>query len=217
MNRVKSKEIAFFNLLKSLVSPNIKNEVIEYSISAEDLKEKMHLDRKIISSFLKKLNEDGLIDILEDTDDRLDLHFEKTHDKLLEFISIDDLDGVINDIKDFISRNIKHFQFHVSHELFSGYAKQAYEGIEREGPLFDMSEIIEKGVNDIFNKEEVIVYVNRRLFDISSEADEKDLDVLEGIFYCCLNLPPMENPFYITIFLAKLCFEMEIYKREKIS
>lgn len=217
MNRIKSKEVAFFNLLKSLVSPNIKNEVVEYSISSDDLKEKMDMDRQIISSFLMKLQADGLVDILENTDDRVDLHFERTHDKLLEFMTIDDLDHIIKDIKDFISRNIKHFKFHVSHDVFTKYALETIEGMESEGPAFDMSDIIERGVNDIFNREEVTIYVNRKLFDICSDANEEDLDILEGIFYCCLNLPVIENPFFITLFLAKLCFEMELCKREKIS
>jgi|GEM_PF-1687167 len=217
MNRGKSKEVAFFNLLKSLVSPNIKNEVLEYSISVEDLKEKMFMDKKIISGFLQKLQEDGLLDILENTDDRVDLHFERTHDKVLEFMSVDDLDNIIMNIKDFISRNITHFRFHVSQDIFNSYAQESLEGIEKEGPAFDMSGIIERGVNDIFNREEVIVSVNRKLFDICTEAKEEDLEILEGIFYCCLNLPPMENPFYITLFLAKLCFQMEMSKREKIS
>ena len=217
MNRGKSKEVAFFNLLKSLISPNIKNEVLEYSISVEDLKEKMSMDKKIISSFLGKLQEDGLLQVLENTDDRVDLHFEKTHDKLLEFMTVDDLDDVILDIKDFISRNIVHFQFHVPSKVFNDYAQEALVRQEAEGIDFDMTDIIERGVNDIFNREETIVYVNRKLFDIANEAKEEDLKVLEGIFYCCLNLPPVENPFYITLFVAKLCFQMEMCKREMIS
>ena len=217
MNRVKSKEIAFFNLLKSLVSPNIKNEILEYSISVDDLKEKMSLDKKIISSFLLKLQKDGLLDILENTDDRVDIHFEKTHDKLLEFMSIDDLDHTIRNIKNFISRNISHFQFHIPRKAFDGYAEEALKRMEIEGDEFDMSDLIEKGVEDIFNKEDTLVYVNRKLFDIASEAKEEDLEELEGIFYCSLNLPPMENPFYITLFLAKVAFDMEVCKRSKSS
>jgi hypothetical protein len=212
MNRLKSRELAFFNLLKSFISPNIKNESLDYTVSVEDLQEKMDMDRKIISSFIQKLQNEGLIEILEKTEERLDLHFERTHDKLLEFISYDEVESTIVDMKEFISRNLYDFDFHVSKPHMISYAKEALEGIEKYGDSFDMSDIIEKGVNDVFNKEEVILRINRILFKICEKADESDLNTLESIFYCSINLPVIENPFYITVFLTKLCFEMENIK-----
>ncbi|WP_319370567.1 hypothetical protein [uncultured Ilyobacter sp.] len=213
MNRLKSRELAFFNLLKSLISPNIKNESIDYVVSIEDLQKKMHIDRQIISQFIKKLQEDGLVDILEETDTRLNMHFEKTHEKLLEFISLDEVESTIKDIKEFIGRNLRFFNFTTSEEYTKKYAEEALERMEKDGEDFDMTDIIEKGVNDVFNKESVMVEINKILFTICENAEEKDLNVLESIIYCSLNLPAVENPFYITLFLTKLCFEIEFLKR----
>ncbi|ADO82855.1 hypothetical protein [Ilyobacter polytropus] len=213
MDRVKSRELAFFNLLKSLISPNIKNESIDYVVSIDDLQQKMHMDRQIISSFIKKLQEDGLVDILEQTDTRINVHFERTHEKLLEFISLDEVESTIIDIKEFIGRNLKFFNFTTSEEYTKKYAEEALKGMEKYGENFDMTDIIEKGVNDVFNKEEVMVRINEILFAICENAEEKDLNILESIIYCSLNLPVVENPFYITLFLTKLCFEIEFLKR----
>lgn len=213
MDILRSKELAFFNLLKSLISPNIKNESIDYVVSIEDLQQKMHMDRQIISSFIAKLQEDSLLDILEKTDTRLDIHFEKTHEKLLEFIGLDDVESTIIDIKEFIGRNLRFFNFTTSEEHTRKYAEEALERMEKYGEDFDMTDIIEKGVNDVYNKENVIVEINRIIFTICENACEKDLNTLESIIYCCLNLPAVENPFYITLFLTKLCFEIEFLKR----
>ncbi|WP_320046578.1 hypothetical protein [uncultured Ilyobacter sp.] len=213
MDRLKSRELAFFNLLKSLISPNIKNESIDYTVSIEDLQQKMHMDRQIISTFIAKLQEDGLVDILEKNESRMDMHFERTHEKLLEFVSLDEVESTIKDIKEFIGRNLKFFDFTTSRDHTRKYAEEALERMEKDGEDFDMTDIIEKGVNDVFNKENVIVEINRIIFTICENADEKDLNILESIIYCSLNLPAVENPFYITLFLTKLCFEIEFLKR----
>lgn len=210
---MKSRELAFFNLLKSFISPNIKNESLDYAISVEELQDKMHMDRKIISSFIHKLQNEGLIEVLDETDTRLDLHFERTHDKLLEFISFDEVESTIVDMKEFISRNLPYFDFPVPSPHMTGYAKEALKGIQKYGDSFDMSDIIERGVNDVCNKEDVMTRVNRILFTICEKADEADLNTLESIFYCSINLPPIENPFYITLFLTKLCFQIENLKK----
>ncbi|WP_372714460.1 hypothetical protein [Ilyobacter sp.] len=213
MDRLKSRELAFFNLLKSLISPNIKNESIDYVVSIDDLQQKMQMDRQIISTFIAKLQKDGLVDILEESDTRIDLHFERTHEKLLEFVSLDEVESTIIEIKEFIGRNLRFFNFTTSKEYTKKYAEEALERMEKYGEDFDMSDIIEKGVNDVFNKENVMVDINRILFTICENAEEKDLNTLESIIYCSLNLPAVENPFYITLFLTKLCFEIEFLKR----
>ena len=213
MDRLKSRELAFFNLLKSLISPNIKNESIDYVVSIDDLQQKMQMDRQIISTFIAKLQKDGLVDILEESDTRIDLHFERTHEKLLEFVSLDEVESTIIEIKEFIGRNLRFFNFTTSKEYTKKYAEEALERMEKYGEDFDMSDIIEKGVNDVFNKENVMVEINRILFTICENAEEKDLNTLESIIYCSLNLPAVENPFYITLFLTKLCFEIEFLKR----
>ncbi len=213
MDRLKSRELAFFNLLKSLISPNIKNESIDYVVSIDDLQQKMQMDRQIISTFIAKLQKDGLVDILDESDTRIDLHFERTHEKLLEFVSLDEVESTIIEIKEFIGRNLRFFNFTTSKEYTKKYAEEALERMEKYGEDFDMSDIIEKGVNDVFNKENVMVDINRILFTICENAEEKDLNTLESIIYCSLNLPAVENPFYITLFLTKLCFEIEFLKR----
>lgn len=71
MNKNISEDIAFFNLLKGLIAPKLGNETLDYSISVSDLANKIEIDTKIISKFLKKLKEDGLVDILNEVDGML--------------------------------------------------------------------------------------------------------------------------------------------------
>ena len=51
MNKNISQDIAFFNLLRGLIAPTLRNETLDYNISISNLANKMDMDIKIISKF----------------------------------------------------------------------------------------------------------------------------------------------------------------------
>lgn len=209
MNKNISEDIAFFNLLKGLIAPKLGNETLNYSISISDLSNKMEIDIKIISKFLKKLQENGLVEILNEVDGNVYLHFEKTHDKLLEIISVDAVEEKISDMSDFIKKKISYFNINSTNEYIPRYALEIKNLMDENGPDTDISEIISRGIKEILNEEKNRTLLNKTIFEIAKEADEDDLKSLEEIIYYKLNLPVEENPFYVTLFLTAISYKIQ--------
>ncbi len=209
MNNIKSKDIAFFNLLKGLIAPKLGNEAMDYKFSISDLANKMELDHKIISNFLKKLQKDGLVDVLNDVNGESYLHFEKTHDKLLEIVSVDAIEEKISGISDFIEKKISYFHLDEPMEILPKYALEVKELIKKFGPKADLSDVISRGVKDIFSYEENRNALNKIIFEIAKDGDEEDLRCLEEIIYYRLNLPIEEDPFHITLFLTAISYKIQ--------
>lgn len=208
MNKNMSEDIAFFNLLRGLVAPTLQNESLDYNISISDLSNKMDMDIKIISKFLKKLNEDGLVDVLNGVNGNINIHFEKTHDKLLEIVSIDAVEEKISNMSDFINKKISHFHI-ITNGNISKYATEIKKLIDEKGPNTDISGVISRGIKDMLSKEENRTLLNKTIFEIAKEADEDDLKKLEEIIYYKLNLPMEENPFYVTLFLTAVSYKIQ--------
>lgn len=209
MNKNISEDIAFFNLLKGLIAPKLGNETLNYSISISDLSNKMEIDIKIISKFLRKLQENGLVEVLKEVDGNVYLHFEKTHDKLLEIISIDAVEEKISNMSDFIKKKISYFNVNNTNEYIQRYALEIKNLMDKNGPNADISDIISKGVKDILSEEKNRTLLNKTIFEIAKEADEEDLKSLEEIIYYKLNLPVEENPFYVTLFLTAISYKIQ--------
>lgn len=209
MNKNISEDIAFFNLLKGLIAPKLGNETLNYNISISDLSNKMEIDIKIISKFLKKLQENGLVEILNEVDGNVYLHFEKTHDKLLEIISVDAVEEKISDMSDFIKKKISYFNINSTNEYIPRYALEIKNLMDENGPDTDISEIISRGIKEILNEEKNRTLLNKTIFEIAKEADEDDLKSLEEIIYYKLNLPVEENPFYVTLFLTAISYKIQ--------
>ena len=210
MNKKISEDIAFFNLLKGLVAPKLGNEALNYSISISDLANKMEIDIKIISTFLKKLQEDGLIDVLSNVDGKVNLHFEKTHDKLLEIVSVDAIEEKISHLNDFIEKKMSYFNINDAKEYISKYALEIKALMDKEGKDVDINEIISRGIKEILGEDKNRTLLNKTIFEIAKEADEEDLKRLEEIIYYKLNLPIEENPFYVTLFLIAVSYQIKI-------
>jgi len=209
MDKSISEEIAFFNLLKGLIAPKLENESMDYNVSIDDLSTKMEIDIKIISKFLKQLQDDGLVDILKEVDGNISLHFEKSHDKLLEIISIDAVEEKISNMNDFIKKKISYFPMNNKNEYITGYALEIKNLMEKEGPNVDINHIISKGIKEILSKEKNRTLLNKTIFEIAKTADEDDLKKLEEIIYYKLNLPMEENPFYVTLFLTAVSYKIQ--------
>lgn len=204
-----SEDIAFFNLLRGLIAPKLGNETLDYTISISDLANKMEMDIKIISKFLKKLKEDGLVNVLNGVDGNVNLHFEKTHDKLLEIISIDAVEETISDLSDFIEKKKSYFNINYENEYIPRYALEIKNLMDEKGQNTDISDLISRGIQEILSEEKNRTLLNKTIFEIAKEADEDDLKELEEIIYFKLNLPVEENPFYVTLFLTAISYQIQ--------
>jgi len=209
MNKNISEDIAFFNLLKGLIAPTLENETLDYSVSVKDLADKMEIDIKIISKFLKKLKEDGLVDVLNGKNGNVNLHFEKTHDKLLEIISIDEVEEKISNMSDFINKKISYFKISDTSEYILRYATEIKNLMDEKGKNADINEIISRGIKEILGEDKNRTLLNKIVFEIAKEADEDDLKRLEEIIYYKLNLPIEENPFHVTLFLTAISYKIQ--------
>ncbi|MGB6127840.1 MAG: hypothetical protein WBG30_03735 [Psychrilyobacter sp.] len=209
MNKNISEDIAFFNLLKGLIAPKLGNETFNYNLSISDLSNKMEIDIKIISKFLKKLQGNGLVEILKEVDGSVYLHFEKTHDKLLEIISIDAVEEEISHMSDFIKKKIAYFHINDSNTFITQYALEIKILLDEKGPDADISDIISRGIKDILSEEKNRTLLNKTIFEIAKKADDDDLKILEEIIYYKLNLPVEENPFLVTLFLTAISYKIQ--------
>lgn len=209
MNKNISEDIAFFNLLKGLIAPKLGNEALDYTISISDLANKMEIDIKIISNFLRKLQEDGLVGVLNGVDGNVNLHFEKTHDKLLEIISIDAVEEKISNMSDFIEKKISYFNINDTKKYIPKYALEVKNLMDEKGQNADINEIISRSIKEILSEEKNRTLLNKIIFEIAKEADEDDLKRLEEIIYYKLNLPVEENPFYVTLFLTAVSYQIQ--------
>lgn len=209
MNKNISEDIAFFNLLKGLIAPRLGNEILDYSVSISDLANKMDIDIKIISKFLIKLKEDGLVGVLNGIDGNVNLHFEKTHDKLLEIISIDAVEEKISNMSDFINKKISYFNINDTNEYILRYALEIKNLMDEKGKDADISEIISRGIREILSEDKNRTLLDKTIFEIAKEADEEDLKSLEEIIYYKLNLPVEENPFHVTLFLTAISYKIQ--------
>jgi len=212
MDQKKYEAIAFFNILRELIAPKIKNEELNYNISIDDLANKIQMDKKIISKFLEKLNTNGIVKIdnmNSKIEENLNIQFENTHDKLLEIVSIDGIDKKISDLSHFINNKISYFNLNGNDFSIIDYALEIKDRIDREGENVDIRDIIARGISTIMSNKENKMRLNRILFDIAKDANKEDLKNLEEILYYEFNLPIEENPFYVTLFLTGVSYKIQ--------
>lgn len=211
MKIIKSKELAFFNMLGKLITLDTNESQENVTLSYSDLQKKMELDRLLISSFLEKLREDKIIEIVKNDETSVCLNFNRTHEKLLEFICPDDLDTVLNEINEFIFKYIHLFNFSQSYNIIVETAKKMKAALDKD-PKSDLSSFIREGIQTMYGHPMVAFYYSKFFFELAEKIDEEDQGILEDIIYYFFNLPYEENPFITTTFLAQVAFQIEALK-----
>ncbi|MCJ8342260.1 MAG: hypothetical protein MJH09_05360 [Cetobacterium sp.] len=211
-----SEELIFFNLLKELLVPNLKNESAVVSLSLQDLHDKTEIDKQVISGMISKLQKDGLITFAAygNEADEITLHFDRTHDKIFEFLPHEDLENILADINKFIFENMNLFTFNISHNTSKKYAKLIQERLNKN-PEADINDLLRKGINELYSQKEFIIKLFKILYNIAKNANKENQELIEKIIYCFFNLPIDENPFITTLFLARISFELEMLKLQK--
>ncbi|MGL6101463.1 MAG: hypothetical protein ACRC0G_17825, partial [Fusobacteriaceae bacterium] len=211
MEIIKSKELAFFNMLGKLITLNTKENHENVTLSYSDLQKKMELDKILISSFLEKLKDDKIIEIIKNDETSVSINFVKTHEKLLEFISPGDLDSVISEINEFIFKYINLFNFDQTYNTIVETAKKMKSALDKN-PKSDLSSFIREGIQELYSHPLVAFYYSKFFFELAEKIDKEDQKTLENIIYYFFNLPYEENPFITTTFLAQVSFQIEALK-----
>lgn len=212
MEIIRSKELAFFNMLGKLITLNTNQNTEEnITLSYNDMQKKMELDKIIISSFLEKLRDDKIIDIVKDDSTSVSINFNKTHEKLLEFIHPDDLDTVINEINEFIFKYIQLFNFSQTYPIVKDTAKKMKTAMDKN-PHADLSPYIRAGIQSQYSNPGISFHYSKFFFEVAEKIDDEDQKILEDIIYYFYNLPYHENPFITTVFLAQVAFQIEALK-----
>lgn len=206
MEKKITKEVAFFNLLKSLIPTNMKYS--HCNISYKDLEEKMELDKLIIRNSIQNLESDSFIEILNETEDSININFQRTYDNLIEVFTVEDIDHLIIDMQDFIQRRPEYFRVFEENSWIDRYALEAKELFDLHGHDANINHIIKQGITDFFSQDANILKIKKSIFDICELADNEDLKALEAVLFCQFNFPVEENPFYVTLFLSKLFLKM---------
>lgn len=209
MGNIDSKELAFFSILRGLISPNIKNEAFDVEISLDDLEEKMEMDKMIIAGFIDKLRSDGLIDITSQAESKATLHFERTDEKLLNIISVGELEDTLKDMNRFILKNISLFNFA---NPYLNDTSMKISALLEVDPNADISPILRQALSTMFSQPKANVDIAKLLYKACETADEEDAKILESIMYHFIVLPPEENPFLATVLLAAVSLQMEALK-----
>ena len=213
MKIIKSKELAFFNMLGKLITLDTNGSQENVILSYSDLQKKMELDRLLISSFLEKLREDKIIEIVKNDETSVCLNFNRTHENLLEFICPDDIETVLNEINDFIFKYINIFNFNQTDVVVVETAKKIKAVLDKD-PKSDLSHFIREGIQTVYGHPMVAFDYSKLFFELAEKIDEEDQRILEDIIYYFFNLPYEENPFITAIFLAQVSFQIEILKSE---
>lgn len=212
-SKINSDELIFFNLLKSLLAYNNQNNSDAFSLSLNDLQEKIEMDKQIISGIIDKLKNDGLIsfDGYAENSDHLNLHFERTYKQIFELLPPADLDLILLDINKFIFENIHLFNFTFSNSTACKYAKKIKEKLDKN-PNANINNFIREGINELYSQEIFIIKIFKILYNMSKNSNEENQQLVEKIIYCFFNLPIDENPFITTLFLTRISFELENLK-----
>ena len=212
MTIIKSKELAFFNMLGKLISTTSSITQKNIQISLVDLEEKMLIDKTIISKFLIKLKEDKIFEIIDKDETSMNLHFEKTHEKFTTFAHPEDLDKILVDINNFILKYSSFFNFSKTFPIIQAVAKKITHMLEIN-PNFNISSIIRNGILKLYNQPYIAFYYSKFFFNIAEQVEECDQQILENIIYYFYTLPYEENPFITTIFLSQVAVQMEALKK----
>lgn len=212
MDIMKSKELAFFNMLGKMIEAKPGNENQDITVSFEELQNKMEMDKAVITSFLNKLKEDKILDILNEDATNISLHFEKTHEKLLEFVHPDDLDVILLEMNEFVFKYSNQFRFDETYVIIKAIAKKIDE-MQKANDKSDFSPLIRKGIKSLYDNPYVVIYFSKFFYQLAENIDAEDQYVLENIIYYFYSLPYEENPFIATIFLSQVAFQLEALKR----
>jgi biotin operon repressor len=204
MDRESSRDIAFFNILSTALNLNFVETASNFSVSLDELQGKIGLSKELILSNINKLQANGLISLKSEEGENLILDLSCSYNKLAEVFSRDEIDEILLEFDYFIK---KYDTIIINDDRIHKFVEITKDKIN-EDSNGDLNDIIRDGIEEIFDSETVIT-LEKQIYDICDEADERELQIIEVILFCFYNFKNIENPFFVTLFLATIYENME--------
>ncbi len=204
MDRESSRDIAFFNILSTALNLNFVETASNFSVSLDELHGKIGLSKELILANINKLQANGLISLKSTEGENLVLDLSCSYNKLAEVFSKDEIDEILLEFDYFIK---KYDKLIINDNRIHKFVEMTKNKIN-EDSNGDLNNIIKEGIEELFDGETVI-NLEKKIYDICNEADEKELQIIEVILFCFYNFKNIENPFFVTLFLATIYENME--------
>lgn len=204
MDRESSRDIAFFNILSTALNLNFVETASNFSVSLDELQGKIGISKDIILANINKLQSNGLISLKSIDGENLVLDLSCSYNRLAEVFSRDEIDEILLEFDYFIK---KYDTIIINDNRIHKFVELTKEKIN-EDSNGDLNDIIRAGIEEIFDGETVIT-LEKKIYDICDEADERELQIIEVILFCFYNFKNIENPFFVTLFLATIYENME--------
>lgn len=204
MDRESSRDIAFFNILSTALNLNFVETASNFSVSLDELHGKIGLSKELILANINKLQANGLISLKSSEGENLVLDLSCSYNKLAEVFSKDEIDEILLEFDYFIK---KYDKLIINDDRIHKFVEMTKNKIN-EDSNGDLNSIIREGIEELFDGETVI-NLEKKIYDICNDADEKELQIIEVILFCFYNFKNIENPFFVTLFLATIYENME--------
>ena len=204
MDRESSRDIAFFNILSTALNLNFVETASNFSVGLDGLHGKIGLSKELILANINKLQANGLISLKSTEGENLVLDLSCSYNKLAEVFSKDEIDEILLEFDYFIK---KYDKLIINDNRIHKFVEMTKNKIN-EDSNGDLNNIIKEGIEELFDGETVI-NLEKKIYDICNEADEKELQIIEVILFCFYNFKNIENPFFVTLFLATIYENME--------
>ncbi|MGM0507647.1 MAG: hypothetical protein ACQERZ_00520 [Fusobacteriota bacterium] len=201
MDRYTSKEIAFYNILRTSLNFDILEEKSKFKISLNKLTEETGFSKKVIINNLKKLEDIEILRIVSQEEEKLILDISNTKNKFTDFFSNHEIDHILKKFDYFLN---KYDEFLLPKKDIEKYVQLAKEQLKygaSENTSFN--DMIKIAIPEVFVKSK-IVEIEKKIYDMCDKVDEEDLPIIELVLFSMTNFSKQENPFYVTLFLSSI-------------
>lgn len=200
MNRYYSKEIAFFNILSTVLNLSLNEYSTNFVIDLVELSEKINIEKSEIAENIYKLEKYEILKVKENQNDIITLDFLEYKTKLSEVFTSEEIDEMLMEFDYFIK---KYNDLMITNDSKLTPYILKIKNILKEDPNSDLNNIIHEGIANIFVKE-IIIILEKKIYNMCEVIDEEDLEIIEVILFCFYNFPKHENPFLVILFLSSV-------------
>lgn len=194
-----SRDIAFFSILSTALNLNLNDAVSNYTIILDDISKVTKFPKDKIVQSIESLQKNGVLEIRDQNDKEMVLDVSRSYTKLSKVFTQDEIEEILKELDYFIN---KYDELIILDIVMTKYVNMTKKKI-KSNLNADLNDVIQVGISEIFNDKKVME-LERKIYDICDEASSKDLKIIEVILFCFYNFSKMENPFFVTLFLASI-------------
>lgn len=204
MDRYHSKEIAFFNILSTALNLSLNEHTSNFEVEIQDLSDKIKMSPEEIMDNIYQLENHEILKVKEKDKKSFILDLSGYGTKLAEVFTTEEIDEMLKEFDFFIT---KYSNLLVKTEKLIPYIEETKIKLKKDANS-DLNDMIHDGIADVFT-EEIIIILEKKIYNMCEYADEKDLEIIEVILFCFYNFGKHENPFLVTLFLASIFNNIE--------